>query len=100
MSATPSFVTFADAGAPLSELATATRQRDALYRLSEQLGRAGSAEAIYSAALAAIETALDCDRSSILLFDETANMQFVAWHGLSACYRSAVTGHSPWKRGE
>ncbi len=83
---------------PLSELATANRQRDALYKLSEQLHRATGAESIYSAALDAIETALDCDRSSILLFDANGVMQFVAWHGLSTGYREAVSGHSPWKR--
>ena len=108
MSATPAVARFPavspiDEGgdlfaAPLSELATANRQRDALYKLSEQLHRARSAEAIYSAALSAIETALDCDRSSILLFDENNTMQFVAWHGLSDEYRAAVTGHSPWTR--
>jgi PAS domain S-box-containing protein len=110
MSATPSIVKFptpaalidgsTPALAPLSELATANRQRDALYRLSEQLARATSAQAIYSAALEAIETALDCDRSSILLFDDAGTMQFVAWQGLSTGYRAAVTGHSPWKAGE
>ncbi len=84
--------------APLSELATANRQRDALYELSEQLHRAGTAEAIYAAALAAIETALNCDRSSILLFDTSGTMQFVAWHGLSPQYRAAVAGHSPWNK--
>jgi len=88
----------AELGAPLTELATANRQRDALYKLSERLHRAKSAEAIYSAALDAIETALDCERSSILLFDDDDVMQFVAWHGLSEGYRTAVTGHSPWTR--
>src|SRR5262245_34776799 len=87
-------------GAPLSELATANRQRDALYNLSERLHRANTAEAIYSAALSAIETALDCERSSILLFDRRDTMQFVAWHGLSDGYRAAVTGHSPWSRSD
>jgi PAS domain S-box-containing protein len=90
-----------DASAPvarLSELATANRQRDALYKLSEQLHRANTEEAIFSAALDAIETALDCDRSSILLFDDSHTMQFVAWHGLSPGYRAAVAGHSPWTR--
>jgi PAS domain S-box-containing protein len=81
---------------PLSELATANRQRDALYRLSEDLHRAGSAHDIYSAALEAIEAALGCDRSSILLFDADGVMQFVAWRGLSDGYRAAVSGHSPW----
>ncbi|HET9475248.1 MAG TPA: GAF domain-containing protein [Steroidobacteraceae bacterium] len=109
MSASPTVVRFpplpasADGGplatsAPLSELATANRQRDALYELSEQLHRAGSAETIYSAAFTAIETALNCDRSSILLFDASGTMQFVAWHGLSPGYRAAVAGHSPWSK--
>jgi GAF domain-containing protein len=89
-----------DLGAPLSELATANRQRDALYQLSERLHRATTAQSIYSAALDAIEAALGCDRSSILLFDEAGVMQFVAWHGLSDEYRAAVTGHSPWTRGD
>ena len=97
-SAQPAIDEAADLGAPLSELVTANRQRDALYKLSERLHRATSAEAIYSAALDAIETALDCDRSSILLFDGDEVMQFVAWHGLSDAYRAAVTGHSPWTR--
>jgi len=82
MSATaPLFVErFEAIGAPLSELAAANRQRDALYRLSERLHRATSPDSIYSAALDAIETALDCERSSILLFDDHGVMQFVAWH--------------------
>jgi hypothetical protein len=82
---------------PLSEVATANRQRDALYLLAEQLALADSAEHIHAAALQAIETALGCDRSSILLFDERGQMQFVAWHGLTSNYREAVAGHSPWR---
>jgi len=85
---------------PLSELATANRQRDALYLLSEELQRATTLQAIYDAALVAIETALGCDRAAILLFDDDGVMQFVAAHGLSAEYRAAVTGHSPWSRDE
>ena len=48
----------------------------------------------------AIESALNCGRSSILLFDDAGIMQFVAWSGLSEDYRAAVTGHSPWQKGE
>lgn len=48
----------------------------------------------------AIETALDCDRSAILLFDEAGVMQFVASSGLSPDYQAAVTGHTPWKLGD
>ncbi len=84
--------------APLTQLVAANRQRDALYLLSERLACAKSLDEIHAAALAAIEAALDCDRSSILLFDERGIMQFVAWHGLSTDYRAAVSGHSPWTR--
>lgn len=83
---------------PLSDLIAANRQRDALYLLSERLLRAATPAQIHDAALDAIETALECDRSSILLFDDAATMQFVAWHGISEDYRAAVTGHSPWTR--
>jgi PAS domain S-box-containing protein len=81
---------------PLSELGIANRQRDALYLLSEQLHQANTVDDIHFAAMDAIESALNCDRSAILLFDETGIMQFVAWSGLSDDYRAAVTGHSPW----
>lgn len=85
---------------PLSELAVANRQRDALYLLSEQLHRANTLQEIYDAAMDAIESALGCDRSSILLFDDAGVMQFVASRGLSVEYRAAVTGHTPWKADE
>lgn len=82
---------------PLSEVAAASRQRDALYQLSERLHRASSLQETYDAAMDAIESALSCDRSAILLFDEAGVMQFAASRGLSPGYRDAVTGHSPWR---
>lgn len=82
---------------PLSELAVANRQRDALYQLSEQLHHARSLQEIHDAAMDAIEAALTCERSSILLFDGAGVMRFVASRGLSPEYRAAVTGHSPWQ---
>ncbi|HEU5133594.1 MAG TPA: GAF domain-containing protein [Steroidobacteraceae bacterium] len=82
---------------PLTEFVSANRQRDALYLLSEQLHRANGIEEIYAAAMDAIEAALGCDRSAILLFDDAGVMQFVASRGLSIEYRLAVTGHTPWK---
>src|SRR6188768_1683615 len=85
---------------PLSELATANRQRDALYLLSERLHRANTVDEIHGAAMDAIETALSCDRSAILLFDDAGVMQFVASRGLGAGYCAAVTGHSPWRLDE
>jgi PAS domain S-box-containing protein len=82
---------------PLSELAAANRQRDALYLLSEQLQRANTVDEVHDAAMDAIATALNCDRSAILLFDDAGVMQFVASRGLSEGYRAAVAGHSPWQ---
>ena len=85
---------------PLSEVAAASRQRDALYLLSEQLHLANSLQDTFEAAMDAIEEALDCDRSAILLLDDGGVMQFVASRGLSTNYRTAVTGHSPWRAGQ
>ena len=72
----------------------------ALYRLTDQLYRARSVDAVYEAALDAIMTTLQCSRASILLFDSSGVMEFVAWRGLSDHYRSALRGHSPWTPGQ
>jgi PAS domain S-box-containing protein len=78
--------------------ATAAEDHTALYELTDRLYRAGSRSDIFGAALNAIARALQCDRASILLFDHSGDMRFVAWHGLSDGYRRAVEGHSPWAR--
>ncbi|WP_460452506.1 sensor histidine kinase [Alsobacter sp. SYSU BS001988] len=72
----------------------------ALYQLTDRLFRACSLQDVYDAALDAIASAMDCQRASILLFDEEGVMRFVAWRGLSLEYRRAVDGHSPWKPGD
>ncbi|MCA1439481.1 PAS domain S-box protein [Ensifer sp. IC4062] len=72
------------------------REQASLYRLTEKLHRAKGIEEIYDAALDAIRAALNCSRASILLFDQSDTMRFVAWSGLSEHYRHAVDGHSPW----
>ena len=72
----------------------------ALYRLTDRLYRAKSADDVYAAALDAIVGTLGCARASILLFDEQGVMDFVAWRGLSEHYRTALRGHSPWKPGD
>jgi PAS domain S-box-containing protein len=77
------------------------RQMDgvvALYRFTDRLYRAGSADDVYASALDAITEGLGCERASILLFDDDGVMRFVAWRGLSDLYRRAVDGHSPWSR--
>lgn len=72
------------------------REQASLYSLTERLQRAQDIEEICEAALDAIQDALSCDRASILLFDKSGTMRFVAWRGLSERYRLAVDGHSPW----
>lgn len=72
----------------------------ALLRLTDRLYRATGLAESCDAALDAITSALGCERASILLFDECGVMRFVAWRGLSDDYRTAVDGHTPWKRGQ
>jgi PAS domain S-box-containing protein len=74
-----------------------TTTETALYRFTDRLFRTASRDEVYEAALDAIIDILRCDRASILLFDETNTMRFVAWRDLSNEYRRAVDGHSPWK---
>ncbi|HSZ64256.1 MAG TPA: PAS domain S-box protein [Terriglobales bacterium] len=78
-------------------LADAARQQKALFHMADQLHRALSMEDVYDAGLEAICSALECDRASILLYDDRGAMRFVSWRGLSEKYRSAVEGHSPWR---
>ena len=61
---------------------------------------AGSLDAVYRAALQCVKDGLGIDRASLLLFDESGKMRFVAWSGLSDEYRRAVDGHSPWSPDE
>ncbi len=71
-----------------------------LFDFTDRLFRAEASEDAYEAALSAIVDGLSCQRASILLFDEAGVMRFVASRALSANYRAAVDGHSPWRRGE
>ncbi len=70
-----------------------------LYQLTDRLYRAQSNGEVFEAALEAITQSLGA-RASILLFDDSDVMRFVAWRGLSDAYRAAVDGHSPWRAGE
>jgi len=75
-------------------------EQAALYQFTDRLYRSNSPQDVYDAALDAICAALKCERASILLFDESDVMRFVAWRGLSDAYRKAVDGHSPWTAGQ
>jgi PAS domain S-box-containing protein len=71
-----------------------------LYEFTDNLNRTNSLSEVYEAALDTITRALDCQRASILLFDDQGVMSFVAARGLSPEYMEAVNGHTPWKQGE
>jgi PAS domain S-box-containing protein len=73
-------------------------EQSALFEFTNRLFRATSTTHIYEAALDAMVGALGCQRASILLFDQTGGLNFVASRGLSEAYRKAVEGHSPWSR--
>jgi PAS domain S-box-containing protein len=74
-----------------------TRQQEAFYQFADQLHRIDALEDVFEASLETIITALQCQRASILLFDETGAGHFVGWRGLSDHYRNAMEGHSFWK---
>jgi signal transduction histidine kinase/CheY-like chemotaxis protein len=70
----------------------------ALYTLVDHVSRASSVATIYEEALIALMATVMPDRASVLVFDDAGVMRFRAWHALSADYRGAVEGHSPWGR--
>jgi PAS domain S-box-containing protein len=72
----------------------------ALFRLTDRLYRASSLAEAYDAALDSITELLGCERASILQFDASGVMRFVAWRRLSKRYRRALDGHSPWQPGD
>ncbi len=77
----------------------ASRARaELLYRLADAVIGAGRVEQVFEAALQAIAPALGTDRAAVLVYDADDVMRFRAWRGLSDAYRSAVEGHTPWKR--
>jgi PAS domain S-box-containing protein len=89
---------FSDGTSGGTGLGEALDEQTALHEFTDRLYRAGPQGEIWDAALDTIRRALRCERSSILLFDHSNVMRFVAWRGLSDGYRQAVEGHSPWDR--
>src|SRR5207248_2154169 len=69
----------------------------AVSQLTDSLSRAKTLDDVYAVALDALQNTLGVARSSVLLYDDNAVMQFVAWRGISDSYRAAVTGHTPWR---
>ena len=77
------------------QLAATMQRLEALYHLADRVGRAKDVASVCEAAVTSI-LAVGAARASVLLFDETGVMRFQAWRNLSAGYRAAVDGHSPW----
>lgn len=72
-------------------------QIQALYQMTEALGRMVSIAEIYEEALNSLERVLKVDRAAILLFDPDGVIRFKAARGLSGDYRRIAEGHSPWQ---
>jgi PAS domain S-box-containing protein len=73
---------------------------EAVHRLSAAMVAATTVELIYDAALDALADSLAADRAAILLFDPDGVIRFKACRGLSAAYRAAAEGHTPWSPDE
>ena len=65
--------------------------------LTRAISQTRTVEEICNIALQALADGLALSRSSILLYDSDGVMRFAAWRGISAEYRCAVEGHSPWR---
>ena len=65
--------------------------------LTRAISQTRTVEEICDIALHALADGLGLARSSILLFDNNGVMRFAAWRGISADYRAAVEGHTPWR---
>ena len=65
--------------------------------LTRAISQTRTVEEICDIALQALADGLGLSRSSILLYDSDGVMRFAAWRGISAEYRCAVEGHSPWR---
>jgi PAS domain S-box-containing protein len=83
-----------------SALGVRLHELEIVHNLNADVVQAHELETIYTRALDAVREAVAADRASLLLFDEDRVMRFKAWHGLSASYRRAVDGHSPWSYGQ
>ena len=84
----------------ITTMSTVTMPLDAVARLTAAIGTAHTLPAVFDAALDGLRSAFGIERASILLFDPDGVMRFKAWRGLSAEYRAAVEGHTPWSVGQ
>ena len=81
------------------ELKNKLEQMQVLSGLAEAVNLAREPAEIYLAAVQGLSRAVGADNAGVLIFDPDDVIRFKAWTGLSDEYRSAVAGHSPWRRG-
>ncbi len=67
-----------------------------MHRLTVALHQAESTTDFYAEAIETIAATIGAERVSLLLFEPDGVLRFKAWRGLSAEYRQATEGHSPW----
>lgn len=75
---------------------TGRRHLSVCLSLMRAIARLSAVDAMYDHALDALEDGVGITRAAVLLFDDDGVMRFKAWRGLSAEYRRAVEGHTPW----
>ena len=71
-------------------------EQESVHRLSDAVAGATSLDEVYDIALTGVQRGARADRAAVLLVDADGVMRFKAWRGLSAAYRAAAEGHSPW----
>jgi signal transduction histidine kinase/CheY-like chemotaxis protein len=76
----------------------AQARAERLYGFAQAAAVADGVDQILAAGADAIEALLGTRRTAVLILDAQGVMRFRAWRDLSAEYRAAVEGHSPWPR--
>ncbi len=71
-------------------------ESEEVFKITNAVNSNKPIEKIYELAFDSFNKIFGIKRASILMFDEMGVMRFKAWRGISAKYRKAVTGHSPW----
>jgi signal transduction histidine kinase/CheY-like chemotaxis protein/PAS domain-containing protein len=78
------------------ESSARVRALEALARVTDRVAHATEQHDICEGALDELEYAIGARRSAILLFDDAGVMRFCGARGISAEYKQAAEGHSPW----
>jgi signal transduction histidine kinase len=78
---------------PLDQLAL-------VYAMVDHIQRARQVDSVYQEAAEGLRNVLSADRSALMTEERGAGMRLRAWGGLSSACRRALSGYSPWPRGQ